>query len=52
MTVTTFPDPRFSIESFAVILPGSGSSAAASLDEQRQSVSGQPHFAQSPVPVE
>jgi hypothetical protein len=44
--VTTLPDPRFSIESFAETFGGIGSSGATSFDEQRQSDSGQPHFGQ------
>jgi hypothetical protein len=53
MTVTIFPEPRFSMPSRAVIFAGTGASAAFICDEQRQSVSGQPHFGQTrPVRVE
>ena len=53
MTVTIFPEPRFSMPSRAVIFAGTGVSAAFDPDEQRQSASGQPHFGQTrPVRVE
>src|SRR5688500_5729816 len=43
MRVTIFPEPLFSTERFTRIFAGTGS-AAARFEEQRQSVSGQPHF--------
>ena len=54
MTVTIFPEPRFSMPSRAVIFAGTGASAASFIwDEQRQSASGQPHLGQTrPVRVE
>ena len=53
MTVTIFPEPRFSMPSRAVIFAGTGVSDALRPDEQRQSASGQPHLGQTrPVRVE
>ena len=53
MTVTIFPEPRFSMPSRAVIFAGMGASAGVRFDEQRQSDSGQPHFGHvRPVAVE
>jgi hypothetical protein len=50
--VTTFPEPRFSIERLTRIFAGTGS-ALATFEEHRQSVSGQPHFGHTrPAPLE
>jgi len=46
MTVTIFPEPRFSTETFTLIRSGTGSGFAESFEEHRQSASGHPHVPQ------
>ena len=47
MTVTIFPEPRFSTETSTLIRSGTGSGFAESFEEHRQSASGHPHVPQS-----